>query len=560
MDGRQIDELILDMNTARIHFAEEEEEEEEASLVVSLDDVTDRKWAERQIQEQAALLDITQDAIIVRDIHDHILHWNKSSERLYGWTQTEAVGRNVTDLLFRRENMSLFSEAKNVLIDKGEWRGELHQITKENKEITVESRWSAIRDNKGKVISILVVNSDITEKKQLEQQLFRAQRMESLGTLAGGIAHDFNNVLGIILGYANFLERDNLDPARLSTSISSINKAVQRGAGLVRQIMTFARKTDVMPEPVKVSIVVRELLKMLEETFPKTVNISAQMRDDLPTLHMDSGQLHQALLNLCLNARDAVLDRIRETGTSGAVVIKADVVTSDQFAGRFGGGASAERYCCITVSDTGTGMDEATKARIFEPFFTTKEPGKGTGLGLAVVYGVVQGHSGFVDVDSKVGEGTTFRLYFPITDMAETEESNKGVVPVEELQGDETILVVDDEELLLNMLNIFLKDMGYNVLTATDGQKALDTYIEHQRDIALVLTDMGLPLFDGTVLFRKLKTVNPSVKVVIASGYVDPELRSQLLGAGVIDLMQKPYSPRSVARKIRDILDNNENA
>ena len=461
--------------------------------------------------------------------------------------------------------MSLFSEAKNVLLDKGEWRGELHQITKESREITVESRWTAIRDNEGRVISILVVNSDITEKKQLEQQFFRAQRMESLGTLAGGIAHDFNNVLGIILGYANFLERRDLDPARLSTSISSINKAIQRGAGLVRQIMTFARKTDVVPEPVNVALVVRELLKMLEETFPKTVNISAQMRDDLPILHMDSGQLHQALLNLCLNARDAVLDRIRETGTSGAVVIKTDVVTSDQFTGRFGGGASvydlveAKRYCCITVSDTGTGMDEATKARIFEPFFTTKEPGKGTGLGLAVVYGVVQGHGGFVDVDSKVGEGTTFRLYFPITDMVETEESDKGVARVEELHGDETILIVDDEELILNMLNIFLKDMGYNVLTATDGQKALDTYLEHQKDVALVLTDMGLPLFDGAVLFSKLMTINPSVKVVIASGYVDPHLRSQLLSAGVIDLIQKPYSPRLVARRIREILDN-ENA
>ncbi|MCL5033903.1 MAG: PAS domain S-box protein [Bacteroidetes bacterium] len=560
MEDRRIDELILEMNTARIHFAEEEEEEEEeVSVVVSLDDVTDRKWAERQIQEQAALLDITQDAIIVRDTHDRILFWNKGAERLYGWTQTEALGRNVTDLLFRRENMSLFSEAKNVLLDKGEWRGELHQITKENREITVESRWTAIRDNEGRVISILVVNSDITEKKQLEQQFFRAQRMESLGTLASGIAHDFNNVLGIILGYAHFLERDSLDPARLSTSISSINKAVQRGAGLVRQIMTFARKTDVVPEPVNVASIVRELLKMLEETFPKTVNISAQMRDDLPTLRMDSGQLHQALLNLCLNARDAVLDRIRETGTSGAVVIKADVVTSDQLAGKFGGDALAKRYCCITVSDTGIGMDEATKGRMFEPFFTTKEPGKGTGLGLAVVYGVVQGHSGFVDVDSKVNEGTTFRLYFPITDMAETEESNKGVARVEELHGHETVLIVDDEELILNMLNIFLKDMGYDVLTATDGQKALDTYLEHQKDVALVLTDMGLPLFDGAVLFSKLMTINPSVKVVIASGYVDPHLRSQLLSAGVIDLIQKPYSPRLVARRIREILDN-ENA
>ncbi len=555
MEDRRIDELILEMNTARIHFAEEEE----VSVVVSLDDVTDRKWAERQIQEQAALLDITQDAIIVRDTHDRILFWNKGAERLYGWTQTEALGRNVTDLLFRRENMSLFSEAKNVLLDKGEWRGELHQITKENREITVESRWTAIRDNEGRVISILVVNSDITEKKQLEQQFFRAQRMESLGTLASGIAHDFNNVLGIILGYAHFLERDSLDPARLSTSISSINKAVQRGAGLVRQIMTFARKTDVVPEPVNVASIVRELLKMLEETFPKTVNISAQMRDDLPTLRMDSGQLHQALLNLCLNARDAVLDRIRETGTSGAVVIKADVVTSDQLAGKFGGDALAKRYCCITVSDTGIGMDEATKGRMFEPFFTTKEPGKGTGLGLAVVYGVVQGHSGFVDVDSKVNEGTTFRLYFPITDMAETEESNKGVARVEELHGHETVLIVDDEELILNMLNIFLKDMGYDVLTATDGQKALDTYLEHQKDVALVLTDMGLPLFDGAVLFSKLMTINPSVKVVIASGYVDPHLRSQLLSAGVIDLIQKPYSPRLVARRIREILDN-ENA
>ncbi|MCL5034996.1 MAG: PAS domain S-box protein [Bacteroidetes bacterium] len=550
-DGREIPVL-------QVIIAHKDQNGEVQFLSTIARDISELKRREEKIREQAALLDKTQDAIMVRDLEDRILFWSKGAEKMYGWSAKEAIGRKVTEILFK-DIPPEFEEGKKKVTEEGEWVGELKQTTRTGNEIIVDARLTLVRDEKGCPQSILAIKTDITEKKSIENQLLRSQRLESIGTLASGIAHDFNNVLGIILGYADSLDVGNPDPARLSTSVYSINKAVQRGAALVGQILTFARKTDVVPEPVNVALVVKELLRMLEETFPKTVTISAQTRDDLPIIRMDSGQLHQALLNLCLNARDAVLDRNRDTGTSGSVLIKTDVVTPEQLSGMFDSIHSAKRYCCISVSDTGIGMDEATKARIFEPFFTTKGPGRGTGLGLAVVYGIVQGHGGFVDVDSKVGEGTTFRLYFPIVDFAENEESDRDAARIEGLQGHETILIVDDEELILNMLQMFLKDMGYNIFSAADGQNALDTYIGHQRDIALVVTDMGLPLFDGVTLFSKLKAINPGVKVVIASGYVDTSFRSQLINSGIIDVIQKPYSPRLVAKRIREILDN-ENA
>lgn len=385
------------------------------------------------------------------------------------------------------------------------------------------------------------------EEERLRQKLFQAQKMESIGTLAGGIAHDFNNILGIILGYISLLERGKVEPEKFSMTIETITKAVHRGTSLVRQLLTFARKTDVLFESVNVNATVEELAKMLMETFPKLITFSLKLEKGIPSITADSNQLHQALLNLCVNARDAM-------PSGGRLSMGTEIIMGSKLRERFSD-AQEEKYVCISVADTGTGMDEATRSRIFEPFFTTKKLGRGTGLGLAVMYGVVKSHRGFIDVESEVGRGTTFNLYFPIQprgiESFETQKKEYGEVA----GGTETLLVVEDEEMLLELEKTLFGGKGYRVLTARDGVEAIEVYSNHKDEIALVLTDMGLPKLGGWEAFQKMKEINPQVKVILASGYLDPNLKSEMLKAGAIDFVQKPYVPHELLRRIREMID-----
>ena len=394
--------------------------------------------------------------------------------------------------------------------------------------------------------AMLEVFQDITEQKKLQQELVQSQKMLSIGTLAGGIAHDFNNILGIILGYTSILPSMKDNAQKFSDGVNAIKQAVDRGAGLVRQILTFARKTDIAFEPMSVPDLMRELVSMLEQTFPKIITFNKEIETDLPLINADHTQIHQILLNLCVNARDAMPN-------GGVITIKAHIAAGEKLRERFPA-VNEQRYICITVSDNGIGMDEITRNRIFDPFFTTKEKGKGTGLGLSVVYGVVQAHHGFVDVQSAVGNGTTFLLYLPVSKESTIELE---AVKAEDLVrgGNETILVVEDEDLLLDMVQILLEANGYTVLTAKDGMEAVNVYNQHAHEIALVISDMGLPKLSGDVEFKKLKEINPAVKMVLASGYFEPDIKAILENAGVLGFLQKPYLIEEVLKKVRKALD-----
>ena len=394
--------------------------------------------------------------------------------------------------------------------------------------------------------AMLEVFQDITVQKKLQQELTQSQKMLSIGTLAGGIAHDFNNILAIILGYTSILHSMKDNPEKFSYGVSAIKQAVDRGAGLVRQILTFARKTEIAFEPMNVSDLVRELVSMLQQTFPKIITFNIEIDTELPLINADHTQIHQILLNLCVNARDAM-------PKGGVITIKAHKATGDKLLER-SPELNKHRYICISVSDTGIGMDETTRNRIFDPFFTTKEKGKGTGLGLSVVYGVVQAHHGFVDVESAVGSGTIFRLYLPV--------SNEIITAVESVKGEEnahggteTILIVEDEDLLLDMVQLLLETHGYTVLTAKDGLEAVKVYSQHAHEIALVISDMGLPVLSGESEFKKIKEINPSVKMILASGYFEPDIKTTLESAGVLGFLQKPYVIEEVLAKIRKALD-----
>ncbi len=385
-----------------------------------------------------------------------------------------------------------------------------------------------------------------TKRKRLEHQLIQAQKMEGLGTLAGGIAHDFNNILAIILGYASRLEQRDARPDQFPGAIKVIKDAVERGAALVQQLLTSARQTEARLSSADLNALLREVEQMLQATFPKTIDFQLQLDPHFPLVTVDRSQIHQVLLNLCVNARDAMPN-------GGTIAMQTSLVPGEQISRDFTG-ATADRYACISVRDNGEGMTADVKAHIFEPFYTTKERAKGTGLGLSVVYGVVNNHHGFVQVESEPGIGTTFYIYLPAGATARSTEEGPTGDPQRKPREPQTILLVEDEEMLRDLGVEILSDEGYRVLAARDGLEAVEMFTEHRDNIGLVVCDLGLPRLGGYDAFCKMKEIKPSVRAIVASGYLEPSLRSQMLKAGVIDTIQKPYDFQELIERIRSII------
>jgi PAS domain S-box-containing protein len=374
----------------------------------------DRNHAEQKIREQAALLDITSDAIFVRDLDHHILYWNRGAERLYGWQATETLSQPAHELL--QENASQIAEIMQILLSQGEWQGELRKVTKTGREVISAGRWTLVRDNAGHPKFILTVDTDITEKKQLEAQSYRAQRLESLGTLASGIAHDLNNLLTPILAISQLMRQmqTNAD-ARSQEMLKVLEESAQHGANMVQQILTFTQGTEGEHIPVHIAALLQEVITVAQQTFPRSIVI----HQDIPTsgiglISADATQLHQVFMNLAVNARDAMPN-------GGVLRITAENVFLDDAFARMNLEAHPGSYIVVTVSDTGTGIPPELLERIFDPFFTTKEVGKGTGLGLSTILGIVKNHGGFIEVCSKVGQGSQFKVFLPTTGNIQNE-------------------------------------------------------------------------------------------------------------------------------------------
>ena len=378
-------------------------------------DITERKRAEEQLREQATLLHNAQDAIIVRDLKDRVLFWNKSAERVYGWPASEVIGRDLKDII--NENSAVqYDEVKQAVLDTGEWQGELRQLTKDGKDIIVESRWTLVRDDRGQPKSILVINTDVTDKRKVEAQFLRAQRMESIGTLAGGIAHDFNNLLSPIMMSIQLLQ-SKLQDEEGQRLLAMLQASAERGAGLVKQVLSFARGVEGERITLQPHHLIKEIVKILKDTLPKTIEIEFEASKDLSVVAGDATQLHQVLMNFCVNARDAM-------PSGGKLTIKADNVDVDDNYARMNLEAKPGRFVQITIADSGIGIRPSIINRIFEPFFTTKEHGKGTGLGLSTALGIVKSHGGFINVYSEPGRGTQFKIHLPAAEtgfIAETD-------------------------------------------------------------------------------------------------------------------------------------------
>lgn len=499
------------------------------------------------------ILKNVQDAIIVTNPEGAITYWNAGSEQIFGFKAAEMIGRSVGVLYPGASRMML--ERDLARIQAGDDVSMEWKLTRmDNSEVWVDLKASGMRGDRGSVAGFIAVGKDITarkhadtERRSLEEQLRQAQKLESLGNLAGGIVHDFNNILGIILGHATLLERGHDDPAKLVKSLDAVNNAVQRGAQLTRQILTFARRSGTNYEPISINATVGELVTMLQGTFPKTIVFSLDLDPDLPVINADAGQIHQVLLNLAVNARDAMPD-------GGTIEIRSRTIDGRSLLERYpdaGHGA----YICLSLADTGVGMNDEVRARIFEPFFTTKDQGKGTGLGLSVVYGVVRGHGGYIELESEPGRGTTFYVCIPVTSPA-VEPGYGTPVPAITVSGNETILLVEDEGMLMELVRSLLEGHGYTVLVASDGVEAVEVFRKNRDVISLVMSDVGLPRLTGVEALRQMREIDPEVVAILASGYLDSETKSDVLKSGTVKhFLQKPYVPDIVLQTIREVLD-----
>ncbi len=518
--------------------------EGEKIFTVILRDVTERKRSEAQLIEQAALLNQTLEAIISTDLDGRIIFWNRGAEQVYGWSAEEVIGRNL-DMELHRGDLAPVEAARRELFEKGRWAGELTQHAKAGRQITIDGHWTLISDDHGRPKSILIVNSDVTEKKQLEAQFLRAQRMESIGTLAGGIAHDLNNVLSPIMMALQLLQMrwPDEDSQRI---LSVLLANVERGAGMVKQVLSFARGTSGEQLALQPAHLIKEIVKIMKETFPRSIEIRFQAPADLWMVNGDVTQLHQVLMNLCVNARDAM-------PLGGSLTISAENLTVDETYARMAPNLRPGRHVRVTVVDTGEGIPPENLDRIFDPFFTTKEMGKGTGLGLATVVAIVNGHGGFVQVQSQVGTGTTFRVYLRALETAELRPTPAAGSELPRGEG-EWILVVDDEPAIREIAKSALDAFGYHVLTAADGTEAIALYAQHRDRIRAVVTDMMMPYMDGGATIHALLRLAPQLPILATSGLEEAGKRKEALDAGAQRFLAKPYTAETLLKSLAEVL------
>ena len=496
-----------------------------------------KRVAEAKIREQAALIEKAHDAILVQDLNGRTLYVNPSAERLYGWNEEELQKNGgIAEIFLPDHDAAKF--ARMAALKNGEWNGELRQQTRDGRTVTVASRWTLIRDEEGGPKALLMISSDITERKQLEAQFLRTQRMNTIGTLAGGMAHDLNNALAPILMGVQLLRRKSSDEEARNL-LELMETSTHRGADMVRQVLLFARGRGGDFEQLEFGAIIKELEKMVRETFPKNIVVDSFLPGDLWAVRGNPTQLHQVLLNLCVNARDAMPN-------GGKLSLIADNVglTKDE-AGTIQDGRAGE-YVSVLVSDTGTGMPPEVRAKLFEPFFTTKGEGKGTGIGLTTVMRIVKAHGGFLRVESEPGEGTTFEIFLPRA----VDKAARAEKPTAELlRGNgETILIADDEQAIRELLTGELTSAGYRVLAASNGAEAVAVFREHAKEVRLFITDNEMPVLDGLEAAAALRKMKPSLPVILTSG--DGATQE----ANGFSVVSKPFSLEDILASIQQNL------
>ena len=507
-------------------------------------DITERKQVEERVREQARMLDHAHEAIFVRDFQSkRITFWNCGAERLYGLRASEVLGRDMDDLIFGDSNIR--TAVDEQLLRAGVWQGEHHHVFKSGKKLIVSSSATLIRDAIGNPKSTLLIHFNITDQKNLEAQFLRAQRMDSIGTLAGGIAHDLNNVLSPIILSLDLLNRKFTD-AQSRKLISTISASAQRGASMVNQVLSFARGVEGQRVTLQLKHVIGDIEKIANDTFLKQIQVRTIVLHDLWTILADPTQLHQVLLNLCVNARDAMPN-------GGQLIISAENLIVDAHYAGLNLEARPGPYIRIQVEDTGTGMPAEIIAKIFDPFFTTKEVGKGTGLGLSTTLAIVKSHRGFIEVCSESGRGTKFKVYFPANGNDSEDAQREAAAEMPRGNG-ELILLIDDEATVREITGQTLEAFGYHVVIASDGAEAMAVFAGNSAAIAAVLTDITMPIMDGLAAIQVLRRMNSQIPIIAASGLANGPYTAQLNSLGVKHVLPKPYTAETLLKTLRQVL------
>src|SRR6266540_2797653 len=509
-------------------------------------DIAERKQAEESIQKLLRAVEQAENVIFMTDPDGQISYINPSFEALYGYKREEVLGRTPRILKSGQQDAAFYTEFWSKLLSGEGVRGEIVNRARDGRLVTVQMSANAVLDSDGKRVGYVAVQHDVTERKLLEQQFRQAQKMEAIGQLAGGVAHDFNNLLTAILGYAELLAEKLKDRPREAEDLDEIRKAGERAASLTRQLLAFSRQQVFERKVLDLNCLIAEIEKMLRRLIGEDVDLVTVLDPALAYVWADAGQLEQVVMNLAVNARDAM-------PRGGKLTIETSNVELDEEYARLHTPVRPGRYVMIAVSDTGVGMDAATRSRIFEPFFTTKERGKGTGLGLATVYGIVKQSGGYIWAYSEPGKGTTFKVYLPPADQSLLREEDR-VEETLSVRGAETVLLVEDEESVRTLSRAILESYGYRVLEAAGAEEAIETVQGYPQPIHLLLTDVVMPSMGGPDLASRIQTLRPDVKVLFMSGYTDETVfRHGHLEQGRL-FLQKPFTPEALARKLREAL------
>jgi PAS domain S-box-containing protein len=510
-------------------------------------DITERKQAVEERIRLATAVDQAAESVIISDKRGTIQYVNPAFEGLSGFTKEDIVGRNFRVLKSDTHDEDFYREMWGIISSGKGWAGQIANRMKDGSLRQFETTISPIRDDSGAIVNFVSVNRDVTQEVALEAQLLQAQKMEAVGTLAGGIAHDFNNLLQVIQGYTEVLLHGlNENPSNYE-ALQKIHHSAKRGAELTRQLLTFSRKVQSERRPLDLNQEVEQVKNLLERTIPKMIEIELHLDKTPAIVSADPFQVEQALMNLAVNAMDAMSD-------GGKIIIETERATLDEEFCRTHLGARPGEYVLLTISDTGHGMNKEILEHVFEPFYTTKEVGKGTGLGLAMVYGIVKTHEGYILCYSELDSGTTFKIYLPaLVQSGHWREAGGGDDQLK--GGDETILLVDDEKYIRELGVELLTDVGYEVFTATDGEGALQLYRKEQQRIDLVILDLVIPGMGGKKCYEEILKINPQAKILIVSGYSINGPGKDAMEAGAKGFVGKPFDVSHMLKTVRDILD-----
>lgn len=517
-----------------------------SGLVGIITDTTSIRHAEALQRRLATAIDQASEGIVITDTNGIIQYVNPAMEMMTGYAHDELIGSNPSILKSGQHDSEFYRQIWLAILSGAKWSGRFVNRRKNGQIYHEEATISPVKDAAGKIVNFVGVKRDITEHIELSNQLVHAQKMEAVGTLAGGIAHDFNNILQVVLGYCTLILGSDDLPESCKNDLQKIHESAKRGADLVHRLLTFSRKTLINPQPINLNQRIKELVKIFERTIPKMIQIQLTLDNNLATINADPIQMDQVLMNLTVNARDAMPE-------GGRIVIETRNVYLDEAYTRMNVEAKPGPHVKLTVSDNGIGMDQDIQDHIFEPFFTTKELGTGTGLGLATVHGIVLKHAGHITCSSAKGHGTSFNIYIPaaLPDLDHPEI----IFSPGQSGGTETILLVDDDDLIRELGTRMLIMGGYHVITAKNGMDALDIYMEKQQDIALIVLDLLMPEMGGKRCLEELLKFDPDIKVLMASGYLDQNSDQVSLAKGAKGFIPKPFELSHLLEMVRNTLD-----